>query len=238
MTRTRYDGYLDIPEGKSGGVTVSHMTVPAGEGLLEVNLRQSLLTGQPVKRVSYPYPTRWHKLSSKGHGEWMTDNPIEQYQMLPGTREMRGRVLVGGLGLGIVAKRIAAREDVTEVVVVEKNRHVVKLVAPYLFRGRGGMLAAKKINVVTDDLFHYLEDSAGRQQFDTAYYDIWQSDGEGTFHNTVIPLYRHSEGVVRGVIYNWNEKTMRGQLGLSLSTKVLMLDDPALRGVGHDGEAD
>ena len=55
------------------------------------------------------------------------------------------------------------------------------------------------------------------------FYDIWQSDGEYTFHNTVVPLRKLSFTVVDGPLYCWNEDIMRTQLIMALHSESMML---------------
>jgi hypothetical protein len=77
-----------------------------------------------------------------------------------------------------------------------------------------------KVVVVNEDLFAYLRDPPA-QRFDCAFYDIWQSDGLGTYFDTVRPLLALSKGLVKTRPVCWNESVMAGQLVNAL--------------MGHDG---
>lgn len=215
--KPKYDGVLNIPEGKSGDFEIVHQVLPAGSKLQTVTFRTAMHAGHRAKSIVYDYPTRWHKLTENG-GVWMSDLPIEQFQHdevfkgkpSPG---FRGRVLVGGLGLGYAITALSARRFVTEIVVVEQSQDVANLVYEHT--------RTPKTTLVVADLHEYLKrDDIGK--FDYGFYDIWQADGEATFHLTVMPLRAASKGKVRRV-ENWNEDVMRGQLFHGLHSRLMWL---------------
>lgn len=217
--------YLDqvrIPKGESGGYAVEHFRHKAGKPLDTSNMRTSIIGGQVNAPVTYDRDTTWHRLKYKG-GVWMTDLPIEQQQHRNALSRMRGDVLVGGLGLGLAANWLAASPEVESVTVVEISKEVVHLVGPHLRDPRG------KIRVVRQDLFKYLK--GHRISFDWAFYDIWQSDGEGTFFETVCPLRKASIPFVEDSrVVCWNEDVMRGQLAMSLWSRASFTGIPESEG--------
>ena len=202
--------WIDIPEGTSGSFSVKHSFTKPGDTVPSSNMRQALLRGQPVTAIKFPQGHRWHKLL-QGQRLWMTDLPIEQIQHDTMLRGFRGSVLVGGLGLGYAVSSLRRKRHVHRIVVVEKSKDVIDLVAPY----------TRGCEVVHADLFDYLKDCD--ETFDAGFYDIWTSDGEGTFHDTVIPLRKLSLGKVRHVVC-WNEDTMRSQLLMGLLYRARILD--------------
>jgi hypothetical protein len=229
----RYHLNVNIPAGRSGTVKVWHVEYPAGTSLPVASARTRVLAGHSGRDIRYRQPTRWHFLGDHD-GVWMSDLPIEQAQMDRALRHMRGRVLVGGLGLGVFASRAARRRYVESVTVVEKNPDVIKLVDPHLSHA--------KIRVVQADLFEYLCGWPGT--FDAAFYDIWRGDGETTFIDTVLPLRALSVGLVDDQrLFCWNEDIMRAQVRNGLASLLMMtalrdgmpeamaIDEKALRGV-------
>ncbi len=208
-----YDGVLAIPAGERGSYSVRHVDEPAGRTFHLNTFRTALMGGHAAGSVVYDRPTRWHQLVGPT-GVWMSDLPIEQAQhdrALAAVR--RGRVLVGGLGLGYAVTVLALRPEIQEVVAVEVAQEVIDLVAPYLLVEDAA--ARRKLRVVRADLFDYLS-GLPTGQFSHAFYDIWQSDGEHTFFKTVVPLLQLSRRRVRSAVICWNESVMRGQLYLSL----------------------
>jgi SAM-dependent methyltransferase len=146
----------------------------------------------------------------------MTDYPVEQRQIDELLKGMRGRVLVGGLGLGYAAHRLKRMRAVWQVVVVEKSYEVLNLCGMHAQAGTAG----PKVELVHADLFDYLRNYKG-SAFDFAFYDIWQSDGEHTFFKVVCPLLQLSKDKVKHPPRCWNEDVMRGQLHLGLQQRLI-----------------
>ena len=222
---------LLIPEGTSGKVHVRHIERPAGAKLPLVNFRCGFIGGQkpPKKEVRYSFPTIWHELSEDDQGVWVTDMPIEQEQhdtLL--SRVRHGRVLVGGLGLGYATTVLATRPGITQIVVVEKSPDVIRLVADATAKHLGD--DARKVVFAEADLFEYLQRFLPESRpFDWAFYDIWQSDSESTFHRIVCPLLTLSRGKVRKRPICWNEDVMRGQLMMNLRNRILLTSEEGQR---------
>lgn len=215
-----FNGLIDIPEGKSGDFEIVHKYLSKGKALSTGNMRTALFGQGESREVRWDRKTRWHGLEESG-SVWMTDYPIEQEQHRRQMQEITGEVLVGGLGLGVGATMLVNDPDVSHVTVIEKSADVIELVAPHISK----RLPFCKLSIIHDDLFEYL--SQTQERFDYAFYDIWTSDGEGTFFDMVLPLVNTS--VDRGIVEDqsqvicWNEDVMRGQLALSLHTRAAML---------------
>lgn len=219
---------LNIPPGKSGDWEIEVKTEPPSVVFRTANMRCAMFGGQKSKKVSWPHETRWHYLKHDG-GVVMSDIPCEHAQMASCIKGMKGRVLVGGLGLGLVATLLGNKKPIKEVCVVEKEYDVIKLVQPYLERTRA---QCGPIVVRHADLFDWLRGYEG-PPFDYAFYDIWSSDGEGTFHSTVCPLYDLSKGKVKHPPVNWNEDVMRGQLLMGLNNRLLFMRPDAIEKFGN-----
>ena len=84
----------------------------------------------------------------------MSDSPQECFLQYEAYRNAKGKVLVGGLGLGVYASMIALKKEVTEVVVVEISKDVIKLCRP----------SHPKIRVINDDIWKYLKNP--KEKFD------------------------------------------------------------------------
>jgi hypothetical protein len=215
-----YANVLDIPEGTSGPITISHKVEPPGTVLKSGNLR-TMVFGQKGKAITFPEETRWHFLSEEGHGIWMSDLPIEQRQHDEILAKAHGKVLVGGLGLGYAVVALAQMKRVKEIVVVERSADIIKLVWDATM---AKVPERVPVSVVHADLFDYLKD---RPRFFTwGFFDIWQGDGETTFHETVVPLRELAHGMVR-TVECWNEDIMRAQLFQGMQSRLLMLRNTA-----------
>jgi hypothetical protein len=223
--RQVYAGVLDIPEGKSGDFELQHVHRQAGTVMRSGNMR-TMLYGQAGASIKFEEPTRWHQLLEDG-GVWMTDDPIEQRQHDEALTDARGHVLVGGLGLGYAVVALARNRRVKSITVVEKSQDVVNLTwDATVARVKTFRPTFKRLNVVVMDLFKYLktwdavlDNNTVGKPFNWAFYDIWQSDGEATFHQVVIPLRKLSRDRV-GTVVCWNEDIMRGQLAMGLESRI------------------
>jgi len=147
-------------------------------------------------------PLRYHGLHEEGHGLWMTDLPEELNQIEEMLYDVRpqGHVLVGGLGLGIVAKRVAEIIGVKSVTVVEKSRNIIKL------------CANRSYNTVCSDIIKYLRTASF--PFDYFLLDTWCGTNETTWWNEVLPLRRliRQRWGAKPVLHCWAEDIMFGQV--------------------------
>lgn len=102
---------------------------------------------------------------------WMSLTPSEMFTLRPGVRAARGKVLVAGLGLGWLLRKVCEKKTVTEVTVVERSRTLLDWVGPAL---RAKYPCLKKVKSwVCDDAVEHT-----RQNYDegtTYLFDIWQA---------------------------------------------------------------
>ncbi len=117
----------------------------------------------------------------------------------------QGRVLVGGLGLGIVAKRLTEIQGITEVTVVEKSKDVIRLCANGAYK------------TIRSDIFDYITDPA-TIPYDYFLLDTWGGTNEATWWGTVMPLRRaiRNRWGSKPVVHAWAEDIMLGQVKQSL----------------------
>ena len=240
MIGDKWEGCVNIPEGKSADYALEHFTK---KGPIPAWNARTMLFGQPKQTVHFDGETKWHRLTYDG-GVWMTDLPIEQVQhdreLVP--TKNADAVLVGGLGLGYALTKMVRDYDVHEIDVVEISEHVINLVWPHVPPD-----VKERCRLHHADLFKFLEHPPTTRRFnngnpidvpdewDVAFYDIWQSDGEGTFHSMVMPLREASYRIADCVIC-WNEDVMRGQLFNALRSRKLMLDNPQICPPQNDPE--
>ena len=115
----------------------------------------------------------------------------------------RGRVLVGGLGLGLVVAALACRDTVTSIDVVEYDPRIISLIEPRL-RGQLAELA-DHINIIADDVFTWKPDKDLR--WDCAWWDIWSTAEEENLAEMTTLHRRFGHKV--GFQDSWKRKTLR-----------------------------
>lgn len=98
---------------------------------------------------------------------WMADSPVEIATQLDAIRRLRGHVLIGGLGLGVLVKAALARRDVLSVTVLEIDADIISMVAQH-YRDR-------RVRVLHADAMEYRP--AGNRWYDVVYMDIWRDVG-------------------------------------------------------------
>jgi hypothetical protein len=98
---------------------------------------------------------------------WMSDSPYEYFGMWQLAARASGKVLVGGLGLGLISNILSWRPDVKKLKVVEISQDVINLVRPYVSR---------RAQIVRDDFISYVHEE--RDKYDVVIADIWKGTRE------------------------------------------------------------
>ena len=199
---------LDLPESRSGKLQIKHRTISGSCDL--VSMRETVTAGRKPCRVKLDEPLRIHQLVDDDHGVWMTDLPIELRQMWEATEDAnpQGRVLVGGLGLGIMATMLSQRGNLVEI--VERSDDVIELLRPHT--------ELSSYRVVHDSIEDYIK-GLKSWHFDSAFLDTWQATGEGAWWEHVFPLRRLvANRFGRQRVYCWAEDVMLGQVRRAISS--------------------
>lgn len=100
----------------------------------------------------------------KVNGEiMMSDTGMERISNKQFIKKATGRVLIAGLGIGLIINNILRNDSITEIVVIEKHQDVIDLVSPKFNDSR--------LKIICADIFEW-EPSKG-EKFDTIYFDVW-----------------------------------------------------------------
>ena len=90
-----------------------------------------------------------------GWATWMVDDPVHWFGMGERVAQLQpGRILVAGLGLGLMLHHAAGRADLTTIEVRELDPDVIELVSPLL-------PVDPRVSVVQGDFYERLEELAG-----------------------------------------------------------------------------
>lgn len=107
---------------------------------------------------------RYMRLEHAHRGVVMSNTPMEVMTNREAYRDARGKVLVNGLGMGMLLEGLIRKKEVESIRVVEVDRDVIDLV--------GGRFATNpKIEIVHADAFEYRP--ARGEVFDYVWHDIW-----------------------------------------------------------------
>lgn len=139
----------------------------------EISLKDS--TYKEISKIGY-FEKKYDYLALlEGDTIWMCITPNEMNTMKEAIDLAKGRVLVLGLGLGYYPYMISLKDEVKEIVVIEKDKRIIDVfnanIAPN-FRN-------SKITVINADAYEYLKTN---QDFDMVFADLWHNPEDGIFH--------------------------------------------------------
>ena len=119
-----------------------------------------------------------------------------------------GHVLLGGLGIGLLAVPLVMDENTEKLTVVEEHEEVIALVVPHLesyINTNGG--DPTKLEVVQADIYEYTPSE--EERFDVIYFDIWNEVTEEHGAAVRILKERYSRRLnTEGWIAAWREADM------------------------------
>lgn len=148
---------INVPDGERGPWKVSTFKITEEQAKLD-QLRSAMHGNR--RGV---YPGTYKQLTR--HGQVIMSNTHAECRDHKYFVHMaKGIVLINGLGLGVVLTEILAKEDVTEVTVVEKDADVISLVGPSF----GG---DPRVTIINEDCFTF-RPPKGRV-YDAVWHDIW-----------------------------------------------------------------
>lgn len=202
--KTRNYYFVELPESSNGRYIIKTEEVPTNEFVNTIWVLETMILKRKPLKVKFKKKANFTILeekNNKGNNIWTTDYLEEQTSQFDYVSHFKGKVLVGGLGIGLIIKYLEDLKDVTEIVVVENQKQIIDLAKPVLD-------TCKKTRVVHRDLYKYLKNCKDR--FNYAYYDIWQEANKIAYTTQVIPLRYLSEGVVKDKnIVCWAEDIMK-----------------------------
>ena len=140
-----------IPEGEFGSAKVKHFRVDEFESRMSAFRR-----GGYVPEGQYARLTVDRTLV-------MSDTPMEHATNYKFAFKAHGKVLVAGLGLGMVLTAILEKPSVESVTVVEISQDVVNLISPHF--------PSPKLSIITADIFDWRPEKGIK--FNVIYFDIW-----------------------------------------------------------------
>jgi hypothetical protein len=140
-----------VPEQEQGVAKIKHVTVTPRDAQFASMRREHLLREGTYCQLFV-------------NGQLvMSDTPYERSTNGEIRNKAHGRVLIAGLGVGLILKPILENPEVEYVKVVEKHQDVIDLVAPHYTHD--------KLEVVCADIFHWKPEKG--EKYNVIYFDIW-----------------------------------------------------------------
>jgi spermidine synthase len=156
-------GTCTVPDGERGLWTIDQFTISKDEARA-FNLRK-IMSGRGIAMVD---PGTYKRLRHKTRGTVMSNTPFEVRTNYDVFIRAKGRVLINGLGLGMVLEGILSKPEVTYVRVIEIEEDVIKLVGPHFAKD-------KRVEIINADAYEYRP--AVGERFDYVWHDIWDFIG-------------------------------------------------------------
>jgi hypothetical protein len=151
---------VDAPDGVCGAWRVESFTI--GENQSKATLMRALYQNNPLEYVA---PGNYKRLM-RDDVVVMSNTQMEIATNRGFVRYARGRVLINGLGLGMVLQAILRKPEVTHVTVVEISKEVIELVGPSFSHD-------PRVKIVCADALTYCP--APGERFDAVWHDIWDN---------------------------------------------------------------
>lgn len=155
-----FDVSVPVQAGEQGLARITKFEIS------EEDSRRTALRAAAGHPDAYVRPGSYTKLHVGGQ-LMMSDTTMERRTNHAFVCHAHGRVLVAGLGIGLILEAVLAKPEVETVTVIEKYQDVVYLVAPhYLDR------YADKLTVITADIFDW-RPMPKCMTYSVIYFDIW-----------------------------------------------------------------
>lgn len=144
-------------------------------GDVVTNPTHHYLDATPMGYFSEPF---YYLVLKQQEVTWMSVTPFEINTMKPIIEKMSGRVVTLGLGLGYFASMAALKPQVSEVLVIEKDKQVIQLFLTHIYPH---LENKEKIKIHHQDAYDYLKTNA--HKFDHLFVDIHHTAEDG------LPMY-------------------------------------------------
>lgn len=120
------------------------------------------------KEIKFPYIKQSNRI-------WMSVVPHEINTMKSAIDEVKGNVLVYGLGLGYFPYMISNKQNVKSITIIEKNKDIIDIFQKYILNQFPNK---NKIKVIQSDAFNF-QKSQRANGYDFAFVDLWRTAIDG-----------------------------------------------------------
>ncbi len=148
---------INVPDGISGEWEIQSFKVSEEEAKI-CRMRAIFQGGHGS------VPVGDYKYLKKNGETIMSNTPDEINDFRYFVGKVTGSVLINGLGMGVILKAILEKPEVTEVIIIEKSLHVIRLVAPTYIND-------KRVNIINEDAFEYQPPKG--KKYNYVWHDIW-----------------------------------------------------------------
>lgn len=151
-------GTCTVPDGEKGPWKISTFTL-TDDDVRRDNFRNALNGCSFMNCRAGTY-----KRLTRGGTVVMSNTPMEINTNYVAYRKATGRVLLNGLGMGMLLEAILSKPDVEYVRVIEVSQDLIDLVGPHFAND-------KRVEIICADAMEYTPEKG--EHFDYAWHDIW-----------------------------------------------------------------
>ena len=155
------DMNMILNDNKVGDFSISHFVVK--------NDFRALISGIPQGE--------YVRLCNKYGDCMMSNTPMEKRTNMQFVDNAHGKVLIGGLGIGMILLAIQDKENIEKITVIEKHQDVIDLVKPQLPLN-------EKVEIINADIFEFTPS----EKYNTIYFDIWDYINSDIYKEQMKPL--------------------------------------------------
>lgn len=146
----------------------------------------------------------------------MSNTPMEMATNLSFLLNAHGKVLIGGLGIGLIILPLLENENVEHITVIEKSQDVIDLVNSQL------NLPKDKVTVICDDVYNFQVEG----HYNCIYMDIWPGISRDIYEDEMLVLQEKYEKYLdlndRNAFFDcWCMREAEHELPLTTALEVL-----------------
>ena len=205
---------IKVPETKIGKWNFQYDSYLPFEGFMykDINVDRNNFAEQShlgFFSTSFKYLT-----VAQNNNIWMCITPHEIETMEQSISEASGNVAVFGLGLGYYPYMISRKDNVKNIVIIEKDKNAINLFNQYILPQ---FEHKEKITVICEDAFKYAK-TLNSANINYAFVDLWHNVDDG------LPLYLQMKSIehsINNITFSyWIEDSLIAYLRRSLFTLI------------------
>lgn len=155
----------------------------------------------------------------ENHTTWMSIAPSEIITNKSYIDEMKGNILVFGLGLGYFSYMCSLKDNIKSITIVESNKYIIEIFKEYILPQFNSNIPIK---IIEDDCKDLYVNKDFMNKFSSAFIDIWNDTISGI---KLYGFFRENEDGLNLKISYWLERDMYNQLEDVLASYVLNIND-------------
>lgn len=152
---------INIPDGRKGKWEVQTFTLSESQASLH-NLSESRGLNRRIE-PGIPYKRLMRYDGENISTLVMTNTPAEVWDLVPFIEKAFGKVLIFGLGLGMVVQELLEKPEIESITVIEIDAELIDFVGAYYTN------LSPKVKVLQGDALTYHNNNS----YDAIWFDIW-----------------------------------------------------------------